>query len=462
MSLKDNQIEDSVEGCKGCKGFSASEIYSIFHPLIKLYGESYEPIKRAVFFSIIGAVLCDNKISCSDIQDDTRLNLFVPLKSGYGKREIKEVIKQSINQVGLCYCEPTSLHSEQLIGKTVSDKDGKSEVNKGHLADDYLVFEEATELFTEKYNQETRDYLKIALDPIGSNEVYKKSVDTFKENAVRFIPRCTVVFFFQPLSIDDEIVTKGLLRRGIILSVDPNKGERYAALDKSFDEKDVSNNWIQWIDFLKELRTQKFLWSFDEEVKIRINELTKELLLEGFEKGNKASSYTDIMFFTLRNLLVKISCIQTALNGRDKLVVSDVDYAYMDLSSFWKMQLDFVVQKVKGDMDYQDLTNKEKSCLLILMDNGCCSEGSSNLMIKQFIEKISSSIDCTEESAKHYYYGLKESEYIHSRQIGKYGSKVWLTERGNKKIEPYKTLAPLPTLEKKPSIFQRFRPKPKI
>jgi len=443
MPTKDNSIQESFEGYKGCKGFSESEIYSIFHPLIKLYGESYEPIKRAVFYSIIGAVIRDNEICCSDIKEDTRLNLFVPLKSGYGKREIKEVIKQSIKQVGLFYCEPTSLHSEQLIGKTVTNKEGESVVNQGHLSEDYLIFEEATELFTEKYNQETRDYLKIALDPIGSNEVYKKSVDTFKENAVRYFPRCTVVFFFQPLSIEDKIVTTGLLRRGIILSVDPNKGERYAALDKSFDVKDVSSNWIQWIDFLKELRVQNFQWIFDEEVKTKINELTKELLLLGYEKGNKASNYTDIMFFTLRNLLVKMSCIQAALNRRFKLVTSDVNNAYIDLSSFWKMQLDFVVQKIKGDMDYHDLNKKEKSCLLILMCNGCCSEDSSNLMIKQFIEKISSSIDCTEESAKHYYYGLKESGYIDSKQMGKYNSKVWLTEMGNKKAEPYKTLAPL-------------------
>lgn len=462
MTLKNGKIQRFSEGCKGSKGLSVSEVYAQFKPLIKLYGKSYNTVKKAVFYSIIGSVICKNKISCNGIKEDTRLNLFIPLKSGYGKREIKEVIRQSINSLNLNYCEPTSLHSEQLIGKTIANKDGESVINKGHLADDYLVFEEATELFTEKNNQETRDYIKIALDPIDFNEVYKKSVDTFKKNAVRYHPNCTIVFFFQPLSINDTIVTRGLLRRGIILSVEPSKSERYHALNQSFNDIDISESWKQWIDFLVDLKSKTFNWEFSDEVKKKINESSVDLIKQGEEKGKKASSYTDIMFFTLRNLLIKMSCIQAAINERNRLMVSDVVNAFEDLSIFWEIQLDFIVQKVKGDMDYLDLNNKEKLCLIILMSNKCYSKDTSNLMIKQYIEMISKELDCSKDSAKHYYYMLKESGYLNSKQEGRYSSKVWLTEIGKKKVGYNKTLAPLHTLEKKPSIFQRYISKSKL
>jgi hypothetical protein len=378
------------------------------------------------------------------------------LKSGHGKREIKEVIKQSIQGIRMNYCEPTSLHSEQLIGKTLSKQNGQSIINYGHLADDFLVFEESTELFSEKIYNETRSYIKIALDPIGKNEVYKKSVDVTKKNAVKYYPKCTVIFFFQPLMIDDKIVTRGLLRRGIILSVDPVQGERYEALDQSFQSNDVSNNWNQWNMFLNKLKTQTFNWEFTDEVKDRISELSKELIKKGYDKGNKASSYTDIMFFSLRNLLLKMSCIQSAINGRERLDVSDVETAYSDLSVFWGIQLEFVIQKVKGDIDYMHMSKEEISCLLILKTNQCTSEDETALMIKDYWVLISQQLDCSVDKARHLYYGLKESGYLNSKQIGKYGSKVWLTDMGKKKTAPYGTLETLHTLEKKSSTLERL------
>lgn len=460
MSNQKKESQD-VQGSEGFISPSKSDMFEQFKSLIKLYGESYNPLKKAVFYSIIGSVICDNKIICSDINEDTRINLFVPLKSGHGKREIKEVIKQSIQSIGLSYCEPTSLHSEQLIGKTIIKKKNKPRINKGHLAEDYLVFEESTELFTEKIYQETRDYIKIALDPIGYNEVYKKSVDTFKENAVKYCPRCTIVFFFQPLPIDDKVVTRGLLRRGIILSIDPVQGERYKALYQSLQEKDVSDGWIQWIEYLQQLKEKKFKWEFTEEVKTRIANLSMDLIRHGLKKSNKSSAYTDIMFFTLRNLLLKMSCIQAAINGRDEFNISDVEQAYTDLSVFWDIQLEFVIQKVKGEIDYMEMSTKEKSCLLILQANKCLSEDKDCLMIKKYLQLISEELDCSVDRAKHLYYGLRESGYLNSKQVGQYSSKVWLSEMGKKKVEPYGTLAPLTTLKQKKSIFQRFRRKPK-
>lgn len=457
MLVKNEMIQNSSEDSKGSKGYSVSGIYETFGPLMKLYGDSYDVIRKATFYSIIGSVICRNKILCSNIHEDTRINLFIPLKSGHGKREIKEVIRQSISQVGLDCCEPTSLHQEQLIGKSIISKKGNSYVIRGHLDDDFLVFEEATELFTEKTNQETRDYIKIALDPIGYNEIYKKSVDTHKKNAVRYCPECTIVFFFQPLPLDDKIATRGLLRRGIILSVEPGKSERYNALEQSFENKDVSENWDQWIDFLIKVKSKTFNWEFSDEVTEKIKELSIKLIKMGERKGNKASAYTDIMFFTLRNLLIKFSCIQAAINDRNVISILDVVNAYEDLSVFWDIQLDFVIQKVKGDMDYMDLNKKEKSCLLILQSEKCFSEDSSSMMIKQYISRISSELDCTGDSAKHYYYGLKGSGYIDSKQVGKHNSKAWLTELGKKKVEPYQTLASLTTLKQKNTILQRIR-----
>jgi hypothetical protein len=72
---------------------------------------------------------------------------------------------------------------------------------------------------------------------------------------------------------------------------------------------------------------------------------------------------------------------------------------------------------------------------------------SSNLMIKNFLKLISQQLDSTEAKARNLYYGLKEAGYIDSSQIGRNKSKVWLTDMGNKKVEHYKTLRTLRTLE---------------
>ena len=72
MTNQSEKGEDKIKGVKGSKGSpSISDVYSDFKPLIKLYGESYEPLKKAVFYSIIGSVVCNNQIKCSDIKEDT-------------------------------------------------------------------------------------------------------------------------------------------------------------------------------------------------------------------------------------------------------------------------------------------------------------------------------------------------------------------------------------------------------
>jgi hypothetical protein len=157
-----------------------------------------------------------------------------------------------------------------------------------------------------------------------------------------------------------------------------------------------------------------------------------------------------------------MSCIQSAIDGREILTVSDVNKAYADLSEFWDIQLEFVIQKVKGEIDYMEMTKEEKSCLLILQANNCHSENDSNLMIKDYLNLISDELPCSKDRARHLYYGLKETGYLNSKQVGQHNSKVWLTEMGNKKVEPYAILAPLTTLNKKPSIFQRFRRKSNV
>jgi len=453
----------SSKGSKGGKGLPPpSTIYDKFKPLIRLYGDSYSPVKKATFYSIIGSVLCKNKIDFYGDILDTRINLFFPLKSGFGKSDIKDTIKRSIEHLKLNYCQPTSLHPEQLIGKTIIDSiTQKPIINKGFLAEDYLVFEESTDLFTDDKNQEVRNYIKIALDPIGSNEVYKRSVDTLKKNAVKYSPTCTAVFFFQPLRMREEIVTRGLLRRGLIIYVDPDISERFQALEDSIKPSNITKNWTIWLNFLNKLISTKFNWKFTDKATEKINEYTKILIQTGMNRGNKAGGYTQIALFNLREWLVKMSCIQAAIDNRARITVSDVTNAYNDLSEFWDIQLTFVIQKVKGNMDYKDTNLGEIRILLILQNHKCLSEQESNLMIKQYIKLISNELRMPEESAKDRYYKLKNTGYIDSKQVGKRSSKVWLTEEGKRVIEPHQTLTTLQTLEKKPRKSRWSLRKPK-
>jgi hypothetical protein len=446
---------DMSEGDKGDRVLSNTPpIYKVFRELIKVYGKSYEPVKKALFYSLIGNVLKPaqsskeavfpeitsdvlkhNMIRCGSIVLDTRINLFIPMKSGHGKKAFEETTKRTMSELELKHAEPTSLHSEQLVGKTVYRND-RVILNLGYFSYDYLVVNEAIEFLTESHHQDGRDYTNKALDTIGQNEVMKRAVDVLEGEEIRYNPVCSVMLFFQPLNLDSHLVTRGLLRRGVIPYIDTPTIERTQALfDSLFDTTDPEtneDNWKQWIVFLKNLSDRKWNWVFQRETIEQVRKRVVDLVNQGMNRGRKSMAYTKIMMFDLRNLLLKMSAIQATCDGREDVKVYDVENAFLDLQTIWELQLNFVASKIDGEIDYQNhIKPKLRECLIILDDNKCYSLEKSCLSIRKYDQLIKEKLGVSLSSARMTYRNkLKDMGLIDSKQIGKNDSRVWLTKAG--------------------------------
>lgn len=468
------QIKAVVEGDKGDRvSIKIPPIYDAFQQLIKIYGDSYEPLKRALFYSHVGNVLkakipkelnlssinldeLKNMIHCRSMGPlDTRINLFIPMKSGHGKKEFEVVISKTEQLLDFKYAVPTSYHSEQLVGKTIfRGKPPKSIPNLGYLSYDLLVFDEAIEFLKEPKYQQGRDYVNRALDPIGRNEVTKKSVDVMSGEEVKYYPDCTIVAFFQPVSLESHLVTRGLLRRTLIPFIKTSFNERMQALETTFEEKHDQGLekilWNDWIVFLNRLLDKEHDWKFNDASVERILSRTKDLIYQGYQRGRKSAAYTDIMVFDLRNFLVKMSVIQAACHGREEIQVDDVERAYRDLNVFWELQLNFVSTKINGEIDYKDHLNpKLRECLNILDEKGCYSLEASCLSINQYDQLVGERLNRSETSVRQTYRKkLKDMGLLDCTQVGSHDSRVWLTEEGYTACHP-NTLNALPPADEK-------------
>lgn len=406
-------------------------VFNDFKKLIDLCGPSYDTAKKLVLYSLLGNVLKSNPIRLGRLKEDTRINIGIPIKSGYGKSYVKKMIRKTIKLLGRTYSEPTSLHHEQLVGKSipVKDKEGNITdmiVNKGFFADDYLVIDEAIELMSEPTFQLARDYINIALDPIGDNEILKKSVDTPRGKEVRYCPSCSIAMFFQPIPIKRGVVTRGLLRRLLLTYIDVGMKERKKALRDSLVTSDSKIMWDKWIRLLKKLESKSYNWTFSSSAVSELLESTEKLARYGFKYSAKIRSYTDIMFFTIRNYLAKMSCILAAVEGTDQIKLKHVRYAYNDFKEFWDNQIIYVEEKIMGDLSGIGVgLQRRVVCISILKEWGATCEKDSTHSIEDLLTEMQKRLGISKGAARYYYLRLKKEKRIDSRK-GRHTSRVWL------------------------------------
>lgn len=397
-----------------------------FMNLIPLEGESYVPLKKALIYSLLGNAIKFNIIRYGSLILDTRVNLALPLKAGYGKTTCKRFIKDTINRIGRVCVEPTSLHSEQLVGKSVNIVDGsgnivKNIINYGYLANDFVIFEEALKLIRDSAYEEARNYINIALDTIGYNEVYKRNVDTEIQNAVRFIPNCSILLLFHPIPITTEIVDRGLMRRFLICYINPTVEERLSALEI---ESNVSAELMdEWIRYLKELSNKTFNWSFSPKYNL-IVEYTKKLIEDGYQFSQKGKELTDTMFFTLRDRILKLTIINTASQQIDVVDTVHIVEAYKDLLEFWEQQLCYVEEKI-GAVGRGELRDVVMDTILGVLRENNCFDKNSGMMPKDIILKVCQRIGTSYGLTSYYFNQLRKLQVIVSDEET---HKTWLVK----------------------------------
>lgn len=400
--------------------------------LIKLEGESYITTKKLMLYSLMGNFLKFNHISLGLLEDDLRINAGIPIKSGYGKSIAKSFVNKTEKALERRCSIPTSLHPEQLVGKSliIRDKEGnviETKINKGYLADDFVMFDEAVELLTDKAFQQARDYINIALDPIGDNEILKRSVEVSYEDSVKYIPSCSMIFFWHPIPITESIVTRGLLRRLFITNIVVDAKEREEVLRKSvYTTSNNPKQFNEWIGTLNRLSKRTFDWTFSDTGKKELVNLTKKLINTGVRYSEKISEFTDIMYFTLRNRLAKMACVLAALDGTPNVSLRHLRFAYIDLREFWYNQMTYVEEKVLTGLSFgvPKAKIRKKMCLDVLKDHKAFSEETSPLSIADLLTEFGKRADISEGNARYYYLDLVKKGIVQSRKYA-HSSRVW-------------------------------------
>ena len=373
-------------------------------------------------------------VRLGDVEVDCRFPVIFSMASGHGKKNLETVIVKACNDMGDYVARPTSLHPEQLIGKTVRiERRGKVFYRKvyGHLADDIVIFDEGRNLISAKelIYQEDRRFLSIALDPIGSNEVSKRMVDVPREHTLTYSPDCTVVIFLQPFPLEEEAVLSGFFRRFLVLSL-PFKNELRETEFILRTQGTHKRNLHEFSNYLGEIRefSEGCEIALSEEAKARFDALHIELVRFGKEYSYKIGCYTQIIAYTLQNLLLKMSAILAMSQKRNTVTERDLELAFCDLLEFLTGMFDFLTKKVQGTFDYgetwQGATGEDRTLLQWLAERGCLSLETSNISISDYQRKVVGIIGRSDGTARKIYRKHRLRGWIASKQTGKNTTKV--------------------------------------
>ena len=397
----------------------------------ELSGKEYIIIKKALWYSLLSYQIRKSHLKTGNVRPDCRVHLLLPIKTGHGKSNIKYVIKNFVERMGGNYGEPTSLYSEQLIGRIVKVKNDLDE-RLGYLADDFFVVDEAYQLLksTDARYTESRSYLRTALDTYpDKNTVHKRMTEFGREQYLEFNPNCPAAIFLQPHRMDDDIlVTEGDIRRFLIPYVNltgVNKEQAFKdRLLKNVDSDSLNNfiTQIKTLDIPDEFRIA-------HNVKVIFLELFFHLLNRGMSYSEKIRNFTDTIGHTLMNWLMKLAAIQAFQHHRTIITMEDVELAFVDLFEFMEHEYQYVTDKIPGYLDYgemwQGATSHDQAALKWLYHNGADSYDNSDISIYDYQNWIMQEFMVKEKQARRITKKHRDNGWILTKQ-GQHESFVWL------------------------------------
>ena len=397
-----------------------------------LYGEEYTLILKALWYGIISLKNGEVELKLGQLRTDGRIHLLIPLRSGKGKKELKRLIKAVL---GDGVKEPTSLHPEQLVGKTkIRNKGGNtsSENILGFFSQKYLIIDEGRTLLTsrELNYTESRRYLRLALDPYPNNQIEKKSVETSFEDALKYTPYMGCCIFTQPYFMEEDFATDGDLRRFIVPYVKMGGIDRLEAYkNRILDTTDTEESESKFKDFVDNLPDFKH-YTISELVYAEFVHCSMMLIERGFNHKSKIRNFVDLYDFTIQDMLLKLCHVQALQEGTNEISVKHVDLAFIDLFEFLEHLYLFVDTKIFGNIDYGEkwdgATKKDKEILQWLKNQGANSLETSKTSIKSYVKKIMDIFEVQDRQAKRIKQNHEEKGWIKSKQDGPHDSKVWL------------------------------------
>lgn len=400
----------------------------------RLEGKEYILIIKAIWYGILSCKNTEINLKLNRVETDGRIHLLIPLKSGKGKKELKRVLKEVMNGIGKTVDEPTSLHPEQLVGKTVKkNRKGQTEYEniEGYFSRDYLIIDEGRTLLTsnEIVYSESRRYLRLALDPYPHNTITKRPVDVPFGEELEYTPYFGCCIYTQPYDFDEEFATDGDLRRFVVPYVNMSGINRAKAYQNRVlrinDSKDSLNKFIHFLSSLKDYKE----YTFSKNAKVEFLENFDILVERGFSYSIKVRNFVDLYDFTIQDLLLKMSYVQALQNGENEINENHIALASIDLFEFLEHLYQFVENKIHGSLDYGEgwngATNNDKELLRWLNDQNALSKDTSQISIREYQKKIQRVFNVEERQSVNIKQKHERNKWIKSKK-GAHNSFVWL------------------------------------
>ena len=300
-----------------------------------LFGDEYKPIFKALWYQMMGFRIRTADIQTGRIKVDGRINALYPMKAGHGKGEIKRTTRDYVNYFNQVYAEPTSLHAEQLVGKTIKKPKKDEYIHRyGYLARDWLVVDEAFNLLSsnELHYSEARKYIRTALDNYPGNTIHKESTEIGDKAPLEYDPTCPISLFIQPKTFDNDIlVLEGDIRRVIVPYVNMTGADKREAYRKNiFNDKDDQKALLRFCYSVSELKEyEKF--RLTSEAQEKFYDLFMDLIDYGLNYNQRIRNFVDIIGYTIQNHFLKFCAVQALQHGRDTIQPIDVELAYIDI-----------------------------------------------------------------------------------------------------------------------------------
>ncbi|WP_048190706.1 hypothetical protein [Methanobacterium sp. SMA-27] len=350
-----------------------------------LFGDEYKVIFKALYYQLMSFRIRKSDLQMGRNKADGRINALYPLKAGHGKGEIKRIIKAFIQRSNMVYAEPTSLHAEQLCGKTVKSKNTDNySFRYGYLARDWLVVDEAFNLLSsnELHYSEARKYIRTALDRFPGNTIHKETTEIGDAAPLEYDPTCPISIFLQPKTFDNDIlVLEGDIRRVICVYVNMTGLDKRESYKRNiFDESDNEEALDAFCDYVNGIKTFD-TFRATKEAKEVFAELFFDLLDYGFNFNDKIRNFMDIIAYTLQTHLLKFCAVQALQHNRNMIQPADVELAYLDLFEIMHHTYQYVNKKIPGFLNYgegwQGAEAKDQEVLQWLIDNNAIDESSA-------------------------------------------------------------------------------------
>lgn len=397
-----------------------------------LFGDHYRPIFKALWYQMMGYMIRSANIHAGRIKTDGRISALYPIKAGHGKGELKRTIQSFVKYFDGLYGEPTSLHAEQLVGKTSKKPKTDEYIQRhGYLADDWLVIDEAFNLLSsnELHYSEARKYIRTALDRYPGNTITKRTTEYGRDAPLEYDPICPITLFLQPKVFENDIlVLEGDIRRVICPYVNMTGIDKFDAYKQNiFDESD---NKV----FLKKFCTYiEGLQVFDEfkittDSKVEFLKLFKDFMDYGLNYNEKIRNFSDINDFTVQIQFLKFAAIQAFQHGRNTIQIEDVQLAYIDLFEIMNHTFQYVNAKIPGYLNYGEgwkgAELKDQEIITWMHQQNAINEGSA-ITNDLYLDQVMDVYGVKERQAKEIKSKHIDKGWIENKRLHR-GAIVWL------------------------------------